>query len=227
MGAFGIAAELFACSDMCQFLSAFLRLPDNRLVSAIEEGAIAEDVEAICADLTSLPETGLARGDCFSDFDAGSEGGAMLSSLRRDFTRMFAHPDAPSVPIYESQYLRGENLSYVLPLVVNPIAVDAERFYKRAGLVQPEGVNDSCDHMAMELGYLQCEYAAWGRAVEVDNREDASLHRGAVLSFDGAHTSRWACDFFEGVESMAHTKVFRGVGALGKVFFARYPSCLV
>ena len=226
MNAFVDAAEIYACSDICQLLSAFLRLPDRPLSLAIVKGVIGGDAEAIGLDLASAPEVGAVLGCKSSDLSSDLEENEVLSSLRRDFTRLFVHPDGPLVPIYESQYLRKEDSPYVLPLVVNPTAVDAERFYKRARLVQTEGVNDSCDHMAMELEYLQFEYASWAQAIENGDWVGASAHRNAVLSFDEKHSSKWARDFFQSVEALAQTRVYQGVGSIGKAFFLSYPSCL-
>lgn len=120
-----------ALADACRILSTCVHLPTPVLAESIIDGSLSASVRALLPWLahdTASRERIEARLAACEKSDASS----LLPALRRDYTRLFAHPTAPLVPICESQFKRGQRGEERPLLVVNRLALKLDDEYRAA-----------------------------------------------------------------------------------------------
>ena len=192
-----------AMADACRILSGCVHLPTPDLVESLGDGSLATSVRALlpwiaCDDVArEHVEARLAACEAHAPETT-------LPMLRKDYTRLFAHPTAPLAPILESQFeseRRGEEKPL---LVVNRLALALDDEYRAAGYARSNGGVVPPDHLGTELVFL---------ALLLDARSSRAA------SFVERHLGIWAPRVFSIVEQRAETPLYALVGSLGLACF--------
>lgn len=196
-----------ALADACRLLGACVRLPTPQLAASVADGSLAASVRAL------LPHLGCSEERMRSvvrrlTLCQPAEPAAALTSLRREYTRLFAHPVKPIVPICESLFtsaLRGEDEKPLL--MVNRRAMELDEVYRAAGYERTHSAAVPPDHMETELAFL---------TVLLDKRASAD-----AAAFLERYAGTWAPTFFALVEDHARTPEYALFGSLGCACFER------
>lgn len=192
-----------ALADACRILNTCVHSPTPQLVQSIADGSLETSIGSLLPFLGCTDEAA-ARVERRLAHCRSSEKLA-LSSLRIDFTRLFAHPTSPLVPICESLFKNKQRGEKEKPLLmVNRIAMALDSEYEAAGFKRSRGRMTPPDHMGTELEFL---------ALLLD---DASP---TADDFADQHLGTWAPAFFSLVEHHAETSAYALFGSLGCACF--------
>lgn len=213
-----------AASDLYQFLSMFLRMPTGEIAAGLLDGTIAEDICAILKELDFPSESidsvcaGLISLQCNPQNRE-----KLHSDMRKEYTRLFSHPENPVIDIYETLFLadikpdNGEKPA----LFISPAALDAERCYKKAGLTLSKEVREPADHMATEMEFMAYLHMEKAKALHEENKEKLSQIEGDIEEFTDIHLKKWALAFFEKCMVSSHHPAYKIFGEIGKVFMEK------
>ncbi|MDR1183622.1 MAG: molecular chaperone TorD family protein [Coriobacteriales bacterium] len=211
---------LAARADTFQMLALFLHLPTLELAQGIIDGTLPKDILQLAEETGVDAEQRSQLADCFAAKETdGSDAESLMHTIRTDYTRMFAHPEHPTVSIYESQFLfRQSNSDGEKPrLFTSPAALDAERCYRKAGLKTAGEANEPGDHFGTQL-----EFAAFllRKTIALIGGDADKIHANIELfnEFSDLHLHRWISAFFSAVRENAKTVSYRAVGFFGAVF---------
>lgn len=216
--------KLLACSDMYQLLSLFLRLPATELVEGLRVGSLRQDVQDIFEEL-DIPEeeTASIMEDLQEYGGEDNDPSAVLSDLRREYTRMFTHPKKPAVSIYEALFLWDANGDEPRPsLFISPAALDAERCYKRAGLERSKEVNESGDHFATQMEFMMSLCSELSIAMQNGDNAKFEELEAILEEFARLHLHRWARPFFKECSDLGENRTMTAFWEIGNVFFTHY-----
>ncbi|KTE90302.1 dehydrogenase [Desulfitobacterium hafniense] len=209
-----------AISDMYQLLAMSLHLPTREFVKGLLDGSVAEDIQAIleeigfghekaeqlAASLKSLPEQKKPLEE-------------MLAELRQEYTRLFTHPKEPEISVYETLFRYNPEVDEVKPsLFISPAALDAERCYKKAGLILSKEVNEPADHIATEMEFMMFLYLQKAKALQEDNRQEVERREGEIKEFYEVHLQKWAKEFYDRCVESNHSEVYKALGEVGSMF---------
>lgn len=224
--------RLSALADAYGMLALLTQFPTEEVRVGLADGSLAEDMLAILleagvsdedpriADLAVLLEEAASEASCR---DA-------LPLARREYTRLFNHPDAPALCIYEELFLhvrkrRLENPNYEREhdkeprMFVNNASYDAERIYKKAGIVRTKEVSAPSDSMFVEMEFVQTLFARLAKAVLEDDetlRVDTLGHLG---EFKRIHLDKWMRLFYEDCSAESPLAYFRVTGSFGVIAY--------
>lgn len=210
-----------AASDMYQLLSRSLHLPTEEIAMGLLDGSLAEDVLTILAELNlSAAEIGKIRTKFRAAISEGITQEELHAEMRREYTRLFTHPQKPAVDIYESafRYTLEGGKEKKPALFISPAALDAERCYKKAGLVMAKEVNEPGDHMATEMEFMMFLCLQKAKALQENNQEELAKREGEIQEFQRIHLQKWAKDFFNRCTSSSRSEVYRTLGEIGSIF---------
>lgn len=219
-----------ATSDLYNVLSLLLQYPAGEVLDGLSDGALAADVGTIIAEAGLADErTEAASAELAEIQRALSEGRSSATDIRCEYTRLFNHPDAPAIPIYEGLFLHAKNRAagkrQVPPLrAVNPEAMDAERCYRQARKKHPLEGNEPADHMATEMAFMQYLYVRKADALSRSDDAAAEVIDGQIEEFSRAHLKKWAVDFFDACVALSRNGVYRAVGLLGGMLMSEMPE---
>ncbi len=215
-------ASATAVADHCNLLALFLQFPAERIVAGLADGSIEADWLAICREeaLSGPDVQGAAEELRAARRDA--EGGTLsFDDLRRDYTRLFNHPDRPAVPLYEGIFIdrvlkpENPNLRNQL-LFVNAAALDAERCYRKAGLKRSPDVNVPADCMATEMEFMGHVHALRAQAIAGSDAKRAAEAEAWIEEFERLHLEKWGREFFDRCARESRTRFYRAVGLMGR-----------
>lgn len=209
--------EALAVSDIFQVLSLFLRLPSRELSVGLLDGGISEDVTAILRELGHHHEETLVIENTLQAIQSSQVNvDTFHSQLRQEYTRLFSHPRRPQIAIYETlfRYKVDEDGEYP-PLFISPAALDAERCYKKAGLAMSSEVNESGDHMSIEMEFMM--YLFLEKAISIREGDEQGLARRnlEIQEFTRLHLNRWGQEFFEKCKNTSQIPVYKVIGEIG------------
>lgn len=210
-----------AASDMFQLLSVFMHLPKKEMATGLLDGSIAEDVTTIFRELGFKRENTRTIEDAFIKIkECGKNEEELLSELRQEYTRLFNHPKKPAIPIYEALFrYQPDKDDEARPLLfVSPAALDAERCYKKAGLKLSKAVNESGDHMGIEMEFMMYLYLQKAKAIQENDEGELARRDEEIEEFNRLHLKRWAVEFFEQCKTTSKSKVYSTVGEIGSLF---------
>lgn len=196
--------RIAAQADACRILNACVHLPTPELVQSIADRSLDESIRALLPHLAGENETARRVEQRLAACRAA--GTSSLSSLRHEYTRLFAHPVSPLIPVCESLFKsmqRGETEKPLL--VVNRIAMALDDEYETAGYERTRGGVTPADHMGTELEFL---------ARLLEERPDEAR------AFADRHLGTWAPAFFALVEQRAETPEYALFGSLGIACFS-------
>lgn len=213
------AIEAYATADAYRLLGVFLQLPTADVVQGLLDGSVRDDLAAILEEMGCSADVGQSVVDeltCVDDAETGS-----LSSLRRDFTRLFTNPESSLVPVYESVFKQTGDFDASGLVFVSPTAVDAERAYREFGMAVDAAKHDSPDHMCAEVDFMCALYLRMGELLEAEDGKGAASVRAKADAFCAGHLLKWGERFFSLVSEHARTPAYRMVGALGALLVSR------
>lgn len=212
-----------AASDMYSLLSMLLHLPTEEIAAGILDGSLAEDVLAIFEELgfsDNRIETIKTKLGALQRISGKDE---LLTEMRREYTRLFAHPKKPAIDIYETLFLfqPQEGQKDKPTLFISPAAMDAQRCYKQAGLVKSKEANEPEDHMATEMEFMAYLYMQKAKALNEDNQEGLAQRNEQIKEFSELHLRKWGIDFFDSCISSSERDVYRTFGQIGSTFMSK------
>lgn len=216
-------ARATAEADLCLLLALLLQFPEEKTVAGLADGAVSRDVAAIAGELdadgASIDDVLAPLGRLEADLSSGA---TSIVEARREYTRLFNHPDGPAVPLFEGVFIDTERLREGEPsvrprLFVNPAALDAERCYRQAGLKRASDINIPADCISTELEFLAHLHALEAQAMACGDKEKAARAVAWLEEFRRLHVSKWFRRFFERCAEESAYDLYRAVGALGAV----------
>ncbi|MBE3120048.1 MAG: molecular chaperone TorD family protein, partial [Candidatus Atribacteria bacterium] len=202
---------------MFQLLALAMHLPEKELAEGLVDGSILADVTALFRELGIKPRETHSIENSMKEIKKGGESRQeMLSSLRKEYTRLFSHPKKPVIYIYETLFLfkpeKGSNDKP--PLFISPAAMDAERCYKKAGLKMSKEINEPGDHMATEMEFMMYLYQQKSNAIREDDREELARRNAEIEEFGQSHLKRWAKEFFRECKTTSESRFYRTIGEI-------------
>lgn len=211
-----------AASDMHQILAIALQLPTQELAEGVFNGSLAEDVLSICQELGFSNEMIEKSGTKFAEIkNSNITKEELLTELRQEYTRLFTHPKKSEIEIYETLFRYVPEEGEGKPsLFISLAALDAERCYKKAGLVKAKEINEPGDHMATEMEFMMFLYLEKAKALQDDNQEEVARREAEIKEFNELHLQRWAKSFFEKMMTVSHSVFYRVLGEIGSTFVA-------
>lgn len=196
------AEQNAACADAYNLLSLLLQFPTLELAEGLSLGDVQSDMRAIGSEL------GLVQGRAeviAASLDAiclGMDKKDLRERMRREYTRLFNHPDHPKVHLYEgmfvAEYGRDSLSKAERPrMFVNAAALDAERCYKTMGLRPGGDAQMPGDCMSTELLYLGILHEECAKCLLDENETVLEDCRDKVMEFAKTHGQKWFHDFFD------------------------------
>ena len=183
--------------DSYALLANCFHLPDEELVQA----------------LNGLPESD-------SEFYSGLAHVADVedvSSLRKDYSKLFIGPYKLLAPPYGSIYLEGQNS------VMGESTVDALYQYKREGI--EVRLKEAPDHIAIELEFMFFLISKELEGIRGSNLSDAEAFQKKQKAFLEVHLGRWVSQFADQVEAHAQTDFYKNLANLTKSFVQEDLRC--
>lgn len=213
-----------AASDMYRLLFMALHFPTSELALALLDGSFTEDVMAIFEELNfSAAEMAKIKTGLIALQGDQNRKDELLTQMRREYTRLFTHPKNPVIAIYETtfRYDPEDELASKPALFISPAALDAERCYKKAGLMMSREINEPADHMATEMEFMMYLYLQKVKGLREDNQEERVRREEEIEEFREAHLQKWAKDFFDRCSSASQNDAYRVIGEIGSLYMAR------
>ncbi len=216
-----------ALADAFSMLSILTEYPTQELATAISTGDLAQDVASICE------EAGICGDEAMSLLSelSGKNGDEVLAGMRREYTRLFNHPENPAIPLYEGQFLfqRSQSTGWRLAksvdsevasslqprLFVNPASLDAIREYRKAGLKQLEERSIPADAMPVEMAFMAQLLIKLAEGYLKDDEDLQSEMLHALKEFNRYHLSKWMGDFYYACATESTHAAYRALGSFG------------
>lgn len=210
-----------AASDLYRLLSMSLLLPTTEIAAGLLDGSLAEDVLAIFDEL-NVPIRVLEKLELsFSQIPKNISEKVLLSELRREYTRLFTHPQKPLIEVYESLFLcQLQELDTKPSLFISPAALDAERCYEKAGVARSKELNEPGDYIVTEMEFMMFLNLQMAKALQEGNQEEAARREKEIREFYEVHLQKWAKKFFERCTVLSSHPFYRLIGEIGSSFIA-------
>ena len=206
------SGKAFAISDFFQLLATCLRYPDEDLINALLEGAVAHDATLILFEMGVDEKICEQVASSFSKAVARIDVSEPLRSVKLDYTRLFTHPKQPLLTYYETTFRHKMKMGFpdvtegIPSLFVSPAATDATAHYLRLGLKKEDTKsNEPSDYVVTELEFLAHAYLFLGMALEKDNASEAEKVWKEIESFCALHVFNWMPTFFLKLEELGDT----------------------
>ncbi len=132
-----------------------------------------------------------------------------VTTLERDFERLFIGPNSLLAPPYESVHLTTERLIFDGP------TFEVRAAYRSLGLEAPSFNREPDDHIGLEFSFLSLLCSRTLDAAEVGDQLKIESLLELQRSFLGNHLLQWGATCLDLVEANAQTAFYQGVGALG------------
>lgn len=207
-------------SDMYQLLSILLHAPTKELVRGLLDASLVEDILSIFKELNfpqSIADNISTKINAIKNINQDED--KLLSSLRQEYTRLFLHPKRAEIAIYETMFLHEpENSDQEPMLYISSAAMDAERCYKKAGLVLSTDFNEPSDHMATEMEFMMYLYLEKAKAIKNNQPEERDKREAEIKEFEEIHLQKWASNFFQELVSKSENGFYLAVGEMGLFF---------
>lgn len=224
--------RLSALADAYGMLALLTQFPTEDVRVGLSDSSLGEDMLAILFEAGVPGEDPRVAELAVLLEDAACEAASQdaLPLIRREYTRLFNHPDAPALCIYEELFLhvrkrRLENPNYEREhdkeprTFVNNASYDAERIYKKAGIVRTKEISAPSDSMFVEMEFVQTLFARLAKAaLEGDEtlRSDTLEH---LLEFKRIHLDKWMRLFYEDCAAESPLAYFGVTGSFGVIAY--------
>lgn len=209
--------ELAAYEEAFSLLAACLMFPTVELHTAMTDGSLLETF----ADLNQAISG--TRGDSSeannTAFTKQMTDDLTYEMLRKEYTRLFTHPNEPQIPIYEALFLAKEAGKEEKPLlVVNRTAEELEKLYGQMNCKPNRNEIISADHISAELAFLA--QIMHDLAEEDKSKESVASTRAMLGEYCAKHITLWMPSFFSQLAKRANLPEYVAIGLFGKRIFA-------
>lgn len=224
--------RLTALADAYGMLALMTQFPTREVLAGLADGTLEEDV------LTILAEIGLSVDDSrietlklqLETASKEARGEDALSAVRRKYTHLFNHPDAPALGLFEELFIhirkhRLANPDYARDhdkeprTFVNNASFDAERCFKNAGFMRTEETSTPSDCMFVEMQFMQCLFARMARANLENNETLYTETLEHMREFKHLHLDKWMKAFYEDCATEGHLAFFGTLGHFGSLVY--------
>ena len=207
-------------SDLYQFLSFSLHQPSLDVIEGYLDGSIAEDILNILEELAFSQQQISRVEKILNQIQSSCETPEdLLHQARREYSRLFIHPDKPIIGIYETMILFVEKEGVKKPpLFISPAALSAERYYKNAGLHTTGYSQEPPDFIPTELEFMMFVHQQLAKAIDEENLGAQTKWQELLDGFSQEHLKKWAVGFFSACQINSENPIFGVVGAVGKMF---------
>lgn len=195
-----------ALADACRILGTCVLLPTAQMVESFADGSFASSIRALLPSLAASAGQAERIERRLDACPPLSGSASSLSELRREYTRLFAHPTKPIAPLCESIFKSAQRGEEKPLLMVSRTAMALDERYQAAGFRRASSAALPPDHMEIELAFL---------ALMLDANADEAD------AFLDQHLGTWAPAFFSLVEKHARTPEYALFGSLGRARFER------
>ncbi len=213
------AAE--STADLFSLLSQLLLPPTHETAEGVLTGAVRKDVQDIFGELGLGKPESAAYAE--ANLLAAETPEEALCELRRAYTRLFTHPQAPLVAITEMRFrdLR-DGAEVPSTAFLNQAALHAEQCYRQAGLALSEsGSREPSDHMAIELEFIAHAHVKLAASLASGNEDNARIWSDRIEEFR-PHLTSWGADFFTACERSGCGAFYPWLGAVGRAFLEQH-----
>ena len=216
-----------AIADWCSLAAYLFQPPTAQMIDQLRQTSMADDLRAIAAELGQADEKTSALAadlDSLQHELASMPADEALGMVRREWTRVFAHPKAPVVWPYEGVFCDTERVrtgqeSTESRLFINPAAMDAERRYKAAGYVDAN-MEYPADFVVTELEFLTILHTQLARALVESDAVAAEHAQASLAAFWHDHIEKWMPRFFERCREECQVTYYTLAGRLGAQLMA-------
>jgi TorA maturation chaperone TorD len=221
------SSENFELADTYLLLATLLRLPTQELVLLLKGDAFILNLKQLVENLGfSQKERGRAKTAvqlfeaCINDEEF------TLSELRGEYTRLFDHPDMPTVHRYEGlfryfeQHPGQQGYEGAPVRFINPAALDAERCYKKAGFARAASLNEPADSISAELEFMHNLYIGKLDALEAKDTEKLVFADECIEEFSRIHLGKWFMPFFDACRHESRIAFYQALGLFGGAFIS-------
>lgn len=182
-------------ADACELFSRAFAFPDRELANALSSGDFQKDLISCLDDagVTAMDVDAIGLEACYGEQTEG-----LLEKLRVAYSLMYLQPGGhtPIFP-YEGAFMHVEEGKEDIPaLFQTRTALDVERMMREAGVIPEDYLNEPCDRMSSEFGFLSFLYGNAAAALYDGRDDDKGLYERRAADFISAHLSRWAEGFF-------------------------------
>jgi len=213
-----------AASDMYRLLFMSMDFPTEELASGLLDGGFEKDAAAIFEELGfPVEDREKIRSGLIACKGNEKNSNQLLTEMRREYTRLFTHPKKPAVALYETtfRYDPEDALQSKPALFISPAARDAERCYKKAGLVMSGEVNEPADHIATQMEFMMYLYLQKAKSIRAGSHADLGIIEDQIREFIQAHLQKWAKDFFGQCVSASQIHAYKAIGEMGRICMER------
>lgn len=205
-------------ADACELLSCAFSYPDERLASALVDGALADDARACLSDagLAVDEVNGSAAAEGLHAWRGASAEG-LLSDMRKTYSRLYLAPGghAPIFP-YESAFLHVEHGLPGIPVLFRtPVTLDVERHMREAGVAAKNARKEPCDSVFEEFEFLSYLHAKRAEALHCNEGEHAAAWAQRTRAFGEEHAAVWLPTFMRRTRELAAGTPYAAFAALG------------
>lgn len=213
-----------ALADYAALLAILFQYPMQPLIDGLVSGSLSSDFDAIAREL-ELPCS--KRQDALEQLSICQSSLVALQdprrSARREYTRLFNHPERPVIDLYEGLFVDrvrvSEGKRSMDPrMFINPAALDAERCYRQLGFKRNPSINIPADCMTTELDYLSLAHRMHAKSILCSEADRVMEIGGAIDEFLRLHVEKWFVGFFERCIQESRISLYRTAGAMGRIY---------
>lgn len=224
-------------ADMYHLMTIGYTGPTRGLARGIIDGGFQKDVKKTMEGLSLLDSCSPKIEDLFSFF-CNKNVEEFFHDLNIEYTQLFIGPGEVTVSPYESVHAGMANDLPTL-MMVNPIAENILKIFRKAGLCVVEGLNEPPDHIGIELEFMYYLCKKEVSAIMSGDNSKALKWRRFQYDFLKEHLGVWGVEFFEKVLLNANEPYYGALGSVGIIFLnwekktlngyqiknAVYPEC--
>ncbi len=173
-------------SELYLLLANLFSYPDQEVVDAINDGAVADKLQALTRKVAPEMVDDI-------NWTALKNSGEADNTLQVDYTGLFdiSNDGAPRCSLYGGDYIGGSRMKTM---------EDVVRFYNHFGLTMSNAPRELPDHIITELEFMH--YLSFNEAECLRDGEDADGFRRAQRDFLGRHLKRWIPEL--GIKMVGH-----------------------
>jgi len=137
--------------------------------------------------------------------------GKDLQNLTQEYSRLFVGPFELLAPPFGSVYFQQKGQQ---PQVMSDSTLDAEEFYRQAGLNLSQGFNSPPDHISAELEFMYFLLYKEDQALQKDDPSLALEYSNLRTSFLQKHLGLWGPVFAHRVTKTSSSEFYKSLGQI-------------
>lgn len=218
------AMNHLAAADCFTLLAMLLQPPTAESVELLKHPELAEDFASISTELGIEESERLKVAKGLAMMSANlSQSDDALGIVRREYTRLFAHPKKPVIQLYEGVFIddelvnEGKQSTYAF-LFVNPAAKRAEEAYREAGFASVLKSKVPADCITTEMQFVEQLHIMAAKAIIEGDEGAAKEAEERLARFHAERTARWIPRFFERCVEESRIDLYSLLGKVGLLF---------